>query len=214
VSLLLSFVIPYVVGGVPFGYIIGRINGVDVRDHGSGNIGATNVLRVCGKKAGITCLVLDISKGFFPVFLVSQQFPDLAAAPLLAIAGTVTGHCWTPYLGFKGGKGIATSTGAVLAVSPLVIGTAILLWMLLFFTVRYVSLASIVGAVSLPVSALIYNAIPAVDAPLNIPIFILFCLLAAITIFRHRSNIRRLMDGTEPRFERKKKTADEDSSSE
>ena len=185
----------FLVGGIPFGYIIGKCHGVDIREYGSGNIGATNVLRTCGKPAGLLCFFLDTLKGFGPVFAV-LHLTDATALTMSAVAGTVCGHIWTPYLRFRGGKGIATSAGALLAVAwvPVVVG--LVSWIIVVTATRYVSLGSILAAASLPITSLLLGrGLP--GEPLPMPIIVLFSLLAVIAIARHYANIKRLLAGTE-----------------
>ena len=125
--------------------------------------------------------------------------------PVIAAFAAVCGHIWPVYLRFRGGKGIATAAGAILALNPLSVAGAALVWIAVFETWRYVSLASILAAVSLPLFSLFFKVSGCFDA--SIPMLCLFFLLGALTIVKHRTNIRRLMDGTENRFERKKKTS-------
>ena len=143
----------YLLGSVPFAYLIGRLNGVDIRQHGSGNVGATNVLRVVGKPWGITCFALDFLKGFLPVLgavlYVRANLGDIRAAdalsPIAACAGAVSGHIWPVWLRFRGGKGMATSVGALLALAPLPVLLGVTAWVAVFKLSRYVSLASIIA---------------------------------------------------------------------
>ena len=155
----LVLILAYLVGGIPFGYLIGRAKGIDIRQHGSGNIGATNVLRTLGKPLGITCFALDFAKGLLPVLAsrsvqsagatgVAQTVSDLL--PLLVVVATVAGHIWTPYLRFKGGKGIATSAGALTAVAPLPVLCALVVWGVTLAAGRMVGLASVCAAAALP----------------------------------------------------------------
>ena len=224
----------FLLGSVPFGLIIAKAYGVDIRQHGSGNIGATNVLRVLGKKPGISCLVLDALKGFLPVLvavslvrfsgttptLALDSLWDLAGSPspvaretaqlvhVLAGLAAILGHNYSPWLGFRGGKGIATSAGVIFALYPFFgICLVILSWILLFLTTRYVSVASMGAAVLLPVLTLwgSWHHGRIQDGTWNKPLFILSCAIALLAVWRHRSNIRRLLDGTENRFQRKPK---------
>ncbi|MDP7396160.1 MAG: glycerol-3-phosphate 1-O-acyltransferase PlsY [Lentisphaeria bacterium] len=185
----------FIVGGVPFGFIIGKCHGVDIREHGSGNIGATNVLRTCGKPAGLLCFFLDALKGFGPVFAV-MTYTDATALSISAVSGTVCGHIWTPYLRFRGGKGIATSAGALLAIAWIPVVVGLVLWIIVVTATRYVSLGSILAALSLPITGLLIGrGLP--GEPLSTPIIVLLSLLAGVAIARHHSNIKRLLAGTE-----------------
>jgi glycerol-3-phosphate acyltransferase PlsY len=197
----------YVVGGIPFGLIIGRLKGIDVREHGSGNIGATNVLRLCGKPLGLLCFALDFAKGCVPVLAAravaaAYDLPHAELVPVVAVVGAVAGHVWCPFLRFRGGKGVATSAGAVMAVAPEAVLAAIVLWYVIFALTRYVSLASIVAAAALPLVAtgvLLARGGGAGRAP----VLVLLYLLATMIVVRHRANIQRLLDGSENRIPRK-----------
>lgn len=199
--------VSYLIGSVPFGYLAGRLAGVDVRKSGSGNVGATNVTRVLGKKFGYPVFLLDAGKGFFAVemaqVLIASSRRSASSTEwyaILAAVLAVIGHTNSIWLGFKGGKGVATSIGALFALnwlSALIIG---IVWIITFFVTRYVSLASIAAAVTLPVTIgamLFLKELPS-------PALLYFSLcLATIVIFRHRSNLSRLARGNEPKFVRK-----------
>jgi len=193
--------IAYLLGSIPFGFIAGWIAGTDVRQHGSGNIGATNTLRVLGKKYGYAVFVADVLKGFLAVRIalwLAQFDPSTNyLIGILAALFVVVGHSFPIWLGFRGGKGVAAAAGACLGLLPVATFIAVIVWVAIFFLFRFVSLASIVAAVALPLSAwLLGNA--------RDPIVLGFSLLiATLIIFRHRSNIVRLLQGREPRFDRK-----------
>ena len=193
--------VAYLLGSIPFGFIAGLIAGIDVRKHGSGNIGATNTLRVLGKKYGYAVFVADVLKGFLAVRLALwlAHFDPSAGyfIGILAAFFVVVGHSFPIWLHFRGGKGVAAAGGACLGLVPLATLIAVLIWIATFLIFRYVSLASIVAAVALAISALFLGY--AAD-----PVLLTFtCLIAALIILRHRSNIMRLIQGSEPRFERK-----------
>jgi glycerol-3-phosphate acyltransferase PlsY len=192
----------YLVGSIPFGLLIARSRGIDIRQHGSGNIGATNVLRVLGKPLGITTFVLDALKGYGPAVIGMQLVPETPeAAGLTAGVATILGHSFPVYLGFKGGKGVATSAGVLLGIAPLAAGIGLALWAMVFAVSRYVSLASIVAAAAIPaVSWGLY-------APERIATPVALTLLGLLIILRHRSNLRRLIDGSESRFRKKGREA-------
>ncbi|MCD8483243.1 MAG: glycerol-3-phosphate 1-O-acyltransferase PlsY [Verrucomicrobia bacterium] len=196
-----SLLAGYIAGSIPFAVLIARSKGVDIFKHGSGNPGATNVLRVLGKPAGYTCFLLDAGKGMAAVFIangISLQFlaTDHALLPILGLLGAILGHSFSAFLKFKGGKGVATTVGGIFAMLPGVMTVGVLLWVLVFYLSGYVSLASIVLGVSLPVSALISSQTGWTE--------VIFCLLIAILIIiRHRANIQRLLAGTENRYRRK-----------
>jgi glycerol-3-phosphate acyltransferase PlsY len=193
--------VAYLLGSIPFGFIAGLVAGVDLRKHGSGNIGATNTLRVLGKKYGYPVFLADVLKGFLAVrialWLAHFDTSTGYFIGILAAFFVVVGHSFPVWLHFRGGKGVAAAAGACLGLVPLATLIAVLIWVATFFIFRYVSLASIVAAVALAVGALFLGY--AAD-----PILLTFtCLIAALIILRHRSNIVRLLQGREPRFERK-----------
>lgn len=199
----------YLVGGVPFGFLLGKARGVDIRQHGSGNIGATNAWRVLGRTCGLICFLLDFLKGWLPVLVVQQLTKNSAPplptwAPLVAVVGTVSGHVWTPYLRFKGGKGIATSAGALLGVACYPVLVALLVWGLVAKLTRFISLASISAALALPLAALLLNH--SGHQRYEQPVLLLLLAIGALAVFRHHANIRRLMAGTEPRIGQKPAT--------
>lgn len=199
--------IAYFLGSIPSGYIAGRIAGVDVRKVGSGNVGATNVTRVLGKRFGYPVFVVDFAKGLASVAVAvmiakaAQSTPkvvDLCGAG--AAIFSVIGHSYPIWLGFKGGKGVATSLGSLFGlhwISAAIVGVV---WIVAFQLTRYVSLSSIIAAIALPVTV----ATMLFLKQLQTPVLLYFTLcLAAIIVLRHRSNLSRLLKGTEPRFARK-----------
>jgi len=197
----------YLIGSVPFGFLIGKIYGHDVRKEGSGNIGATNVTRVVGPVPGKVCFALDFLKGLLPVTLLRiavarQWLPEPAGGLGEAVMtlAVVAGHMFTLFLGFRGGKGVSTAAGAVAAISPGAALGAFLVWLAVFKLSGYVSLGSIIAALALvPLAwAFSYWRMPALPPAM----LIFFALLALVAIWKHRSNIRRLVDGTENRFTR------------
>jgi glycerol-3-phosphate acyltransferase PlsY len=191
-------------GSIPFGYLAGRCKGVDVRQHGSGNIGSTNVFRVLGKKWGIAVFLADFLKGALPLALIrgflnegfsGQQGDVLFVGTALA---AILGHNYTPWLGFKGGKGIAVSAGVLLVLIPKALAAVLAVWLVLFALTRTVSIASIAASVLLPVAA--WFLYP------GQPVIFFFCLAAGLLgLWRHRSNIQRLRAGTEGKLGRKPK---------
>ncbi len=203
------FIIAYLCGAVPWGYLIGKMKGIDIRRHGSGNIGATNVTRTLGGGYGKLCFALDALKGFLPAYIcnilitkgVFTANPDTAM--IIAAFGAVVGHMWPVYLKFKGGKGISTSGGALLAIAPGAFICSALLWIIIFKSSRYVSLASILAAASLPLNAWWLNL---VNWSKTSAITIAFlAILGILAVVRHHSNIKRLLNGTENRFAPKAK---------
>jgi len=202
---LLIAVASYLLGSIPFGFIAGRICGIDIRTQGSGNIGATNVLRVLGKKWGYAVFCLDFVKGLLPVLLAlfwgrSIGVNPASAPGALAALCTLLGHSFPVWLGFKGGKGIASSAGVIVGLFG--IGAFLFClgsWLLFFSVTRYVSVASIAAAIAVPVSVSVLYFMHRSDW---LTLFVA-CLMCVLAIWRHRSNITRLRAGTEPRFDKK-----------
>jgi len=213
---VLVVIIAYLLGAIPFGYLAGRIlKGVDIRKHGSRNVGATNVARVVGSPAGIGVFVLDVAKGFLPVLLIAPQFAVFAGAgdpqnmKILAGLGAICGHIWTVFLKFRGGKGVATGCGVVLGLAPLAAVIAFGAWVSVVLVTRFVSLGSMTAAVVLVVTLLILKEDP-FGAGLSLTIFAI--AVAAIIFWRHRSNIKRLLAGTENKIGRQKSKKSEKAS--
>lgn len=194
---VLGTVVAYLVGSIPFGFLLGKLNGVDIRNLGSGNIGATNLTRTLGRDWGAACFLLDFLKGLLPVLLLPRVLTGGGEVlPVLAGAAAVVGHMFPIYLKFKGGKGVSTSVGALLALAFWSVIAGVAIWIAVFYLTRYVSLASLAAAVAMPVVALF---LPGEDAWTRI----LLVVLAALIILRHRTNIVRLAQGTENRFKGK-----------
>jgi acyl phosphate:glycerol-3-phosphate acyltransferase len=208
--LLLLFVcalVGYFFGSFPAGYFAGRLAGVDVRREGSGNIGATNVLRVLGKKWGYPVFAIDAFKGFAAVrvaFILVNYWPsakpDAEYIAIFTALTCVAGHTFPVWLRFKGGKGVATSAGALVGLVPLAVPFVLLVWILVFEVSRYVSLASIIAAISLPIIVALFARWKFVDTWALIYFSVAIMLLV---LWRHRSNFSRLLNGTEQRFRRK-----------
>jgi acyl phosphate:glycerol-3-phosphate acyltransferase len=221
----------FLIGSIPFGLLIAKTHGIDIRAHGSGNIGATNVLRVIGKKQGIGCLILDALKGLIPTILAislvrfagmknpmmlvfcepyAREFPMLTAQAIQVLTGlcAILGHNYSPWVGFKGGKGIATSAGVLIALMPAAVLILIALWAAVFGITRYVSIASIATALALPPLTLLGSWLhgKVQNGTWNKPLFIFTVLAASMAIWKHRSNLSRLRAGTEHRFSRKPKS--------
>jgi glycerol-3-phosphate acyltransferase PlsY len=195
--LLLACLIGYVLGAIPFGVYISRAFGIDILKVGSGNIGATNVYRVMGAKAALPVLILDIAKGLVPSLLALYVFNLPSDGALLAGIAAVLGHCLSPFLGFKGGKGIATTLGAALGVVPFVALSALGVFLLLFAITRYVSLSSMLAMASTLIWGFVFGATTFQ--------FGIYIALTLFVIIRHKSNIQRLLKGEEPKFNGKKK---------
>ena len=198
----------YLLGSIPFGYLAGRLVGIDIRQAGSGNVGATNVVRILGKKYGYPVFALDVLKGFGAVEIAilmalgrSPAWNSPETCGILAAISSVLGHLYPPWLKFRGGKGVATSAGALLALTPVATLIGIAIWIIVFWLTRYVSLASITAAVVLPIVILVASW---QDQNKGKPLVYFSGCVAALVIWRHRSNLSRLMRGTEPRFTRKR----------
>jgi glycerol-3-phosphate acyltransferase PlsY len=196
----------YLLGSIPFGYLIGRIGGIDIRESGSCNIGATNVVRVLGKRYGYPVFVLDFLKGFGAVklsmLLATRPPPDFSSPELfgiIAAACSIVGHSYPLWLRWKGGKGVATAAGAVFALTALGGLIALATWIAIFWLTRYVSVASVTAAVVLPFAIFVMSWRNQGAKT----IFYFSICAAGLVIWRHRSNLSRLIQGTEPRFTRK-----------
>ena len=201
---LLIAILSYLLGSIPWGFLFARAKGIDIRQKGSGNIGAANAVRVMGKKWGYLVFICDFLKGFLAVeisFLLATRFQiNLGLASIIAGIMCVVGHDYPAWLGFKGGKGIATLAGVLLAVfPPLVCFSFGAVWVMVFLIGRYTSLASMVAVVT-PIAAAWFVS----KSDPDFPFLIGFCILmAALALWRHRSNIVRLLNGTENRFGKK-----------
>lgn len=227
-NLWLCPLIAFLCGSIPFGFLFGKMKGIDIRHHGSGNIGATNVWRVLGKSCGIPCFILDVLKGLIPTVIGlslirfvgmknpmtvtalaqhAELHPMLTAQIIQVVTGlcAVLGHNYSPWVNFKGGKGIATSAGVLIALMPAAVVILVVIWGIAFALSRYVSLASIIAAASLPLLTLwgAYFHGKIADGTWNKPLFAFSILIAFLAIYKHRSNIQRLRNGTENRFSKK-----------
>lgn len=199
-----AILVSYLIGSIPTAYIFGRIlKGIDIRRVGSGNIGATNASRVLGKKIGIVILFLDILKGLLPViflgdFITSRAMLNQELLRIILGLSCIIGHNWTIFLGFKGGKGIATTLGVLLGLTARVAGLKIVLiwviltWFIAFIPFRIVSLASVISGISLPVFTGLFKQ--------SRIIFVSSIILAAFIILRHKPNLKRLIQGRENRL--------------
>ena len=198
-SLIAALILAYLIGSMPTAYIFGRIiKGIDIRNFGSGNVGATNVYRLIGKAPAFIVLFIDALKGFAPVLLFPAIFnidknllnPELASI-LIGVA-CISGHIWTVFLKFKGGKGVATTSGVMLAIAPKVFLIALIVWVIIFLLFRYVSLASITAAISLPIASLVMNK--------AFPLVLFSITICFIGTYKHKSNISRILKGEEKRL--------------
>ena len=200
----------FLLGSIPFGLILGKLKGIDIREHGSGNIGATTVFRTLGKKIGITCLLLDFIKGFVPVLVAIKLTPDDPHGQTIEVVtalAAILGHNYSPWIGFKGGKGIATSGGALAALMPAAVVLLILIFIIVTKITKYVSVGSITTAVALPLLTIYgsYYHGKIADGTWNKPLFIFSLVAGALAVWKHRANIARLRAGTEHRVGQKKK---------
>jgi acyl phosphate:glycerol-3-phosphate acyltransferase len=226
-------VLAFLLGSIPFGLFIAKAKGIDIRQHGSGNIGATNVLRVVGKKYGISCLLLDTLKGFIPVVIAVNVVPvegreimfhlslldGFAMSPaadqftaqlvhVITALAAVLGHNYSPWIGFKGGKGIATSAGVLIGLLPAAVVILLVVFIVVLFITRYVAVASIAAAVCLPIVTHFGSRFHKNEAGMSLweagtwnkPLFFFTVIIAVLAVWKHRSNIRRLREGTESKF--------------
>lgn len=184
-----SLIIGFIIGSIPFGYFIARIRKIDIRTTGSKNIGFTNVFRTLGIRYALPVLILDIAKGFLPAFFASQ----LTLIPVLVGFGSVLGHIFTPWFGFKGGKGVATTIGVMSALAPKAFLISIVIFIIILLIFSYVSLASLGFTISLPITLLILY-------PNQKLLLISVIIITILIIVRHKDNIIRLIQKTEPKI--------------
>jgi len=208
--IIIGLIISYFIGSIPTAYIFGRVlKGIDIRKFGSGNVGATNALRVLGKGPGVLVLLIDIVKGlivtvFVADFIIGRPGFTLTAEATRLLLGfvCVCGHNWTVFLRLKGGKGVATTLGVLLGLALKLTGFSIVMllvvmtWFVMFFALRIVSLASVVSGISLPVYTFCFRQSP--------PLFYASIFIAILVILRHKSNIQRILHGKESRLSFKK----------
>jgi glycerol-3-phosphate acyltransferase PlsY len=194
---IVSIIVAYFCGAVPIGFLIGKMRGVDVRTVGSKNIGATNVYRTVAKPWGILAFIGDFLKGFLPTLVVKMVFVDLQYLPLVVGIMTVVGHMFTCFMKFKGGKGVATGFGMLVALVPAVVLSAFALWVVVMLVSHYISLASIAAAAYLGVIIWIPIAFMGNPGYHNIPQAIVVTIVASASIIKHRTNIQRLLAGNE-----------------
>ena len=193
-------VLAYLLGALPFGLIVARMNRVDIRSKGSGNIGATNVFRVVGRGWGVFTFVLDALKGFVPAFFFYQAAGLDSAFGVWFGVAAILGHTFPVYLKFKGGKGVATSAGVLLGIAPLAVAVAFGCWLICMVSTRYVSLSSIAASIAVAVTVWLEGEKPLV-------VKTVLTLMSALVIWLHRANIGRLLKGTENRFGKQKNPA-------
>jgi glycerol-3-phosphate acyltransferase PlsY len=191
------FVAAYLVGAFPTSYVAGKLfKGIDLREHGSRNLGATNVYRVLGWKFAVPVAIVDILKGTLPVVAFAPQVSDSALVAMLVGAMAVVGHVFSVFVGGKGGKGVATSAGVMLGLAPAAVAICMLVWLVLVRATGYVSLGSMLGAMALPIGLYVLH-------PDRRELVLPSVALAALIVLLHRANIKRLLNGTENRFGRR-----------
>lgn len=197
----LLLALAYLWGAIPASYVAGRLTkGIDLRQHGSGNLGATNAFRVLGPKVAAPVMLFDVFKGFGPAFLFPRMLGEYDLRWALAFgAAAIVGHVFSVFVSFKGGKGVATGAGVFLALAPLAVGLGFAVWLLVLAVARMVSLGSILAAATVGVTLLV------TEHPL--PVRAVGLAIVAFIIWAHRANIGRILRGEEPRFGRKKTPA-------
>jgi len=203
-----KIMLAYLLGSLSGSLLVGRLRGLDIRLHGSGNAGGTNALRVAGWKFALAVVIIDVGKGVLAVLLGGWQSGQAGSSvtdmhDLAALCGfaAVLGHCWPVFFGFRGGKGAGTAIGAVLILAPAVAALMVLVWISVVATTRYVGLATVCAALAFPCFVFAANLLGRQPVPALIP----FALaIAALLVFTHRSNLRRLLRNEEPRLGRQK----------
>ena len=207
-TILAILFLSYLVGSIPTSVLMGKLYGIDIRQHGSGNAGATNTFRVLGWKAGTVTLIIDFAKGWVASGLIAHlridpipptlgPFDTATLLQLIAGSMAVLGHMFPLFAGFRGGKGVATAAGALMAIVPWSMLLSITIFVLVLVLTRYVSLASIIAVISFPIILALQKYV--LHAPLDSSLILFSSLLALSIIFAHRSNIQRLLQGTENR---------------
>jgi glycerol-3-phosphate acyltransferase PlsY len=179
----------YLLGSIPFGYLLGKLKGIDIRKHGSGNVGATNVARVLGKPYGVLVYILDFLKGFIPTLIAVKLYGHGDWVVTLVGLAAVLGHMFSIFLGFRGGKGVATASGVLFAINPFLALIVLLVWGIVFKLTGYVSVGSIAAALAAVFLAGIFRL------PFN-ELF-LVVIVAVLVLIKHQSNVQRLMEGKE-----------------
>jgi len=210
-NLVIGLVVSYLMGSVPTSLLAGRLlKGIDIRQHGSGNAGATNTFRVLGWKAGLVVLLIDMAKGLIPTVWVAQAAGStLGGEPMLyQIAcglAAVFGHIWTIFAGFKGGKGVGTGAGMIIGLAPVPVLICIVVFALVVGVTRYVSLGSILASITLPI--VVWTQKLMLGMAVSTPLLVLSIFIPALIIFTHRSNVGRLLRGEESKIQFKKSEA-------
>jgi acyl phosphate:glycerol-3-phosphate acyltransferase len=200
-------VLSYLLGSIPFGFIVGKtVKGIDIREVGSGNVGATNVLRALGPAFGTLVMICDILKGVAAVLVAKHLFVGHSQASWVIVASllAIVGHTASPFIRFKGGKGVATSLGVIFGMNWMIASIAFILWASILAVTRYVSIASIIAPYTVPLMMLLWKPVFCGTAvPVHYAVFAL--VAATLILLKHRSNISRLINRTEPKFGQKLK---------
>ncbi len=205
-SLIAIIILSYLAGSIPTSIIMSKLTrGIDIRDYGSGNAAATNVIRVLGWKIGIIVIIVDVGKGIFATLLISKLRIDPAPishnlVQIMAGLSAVLGHIWTIFAGFKGGKGVGTAAGMLFSLYPVAGVICLIIFLVVLSTGRYVSVSSMTAAISLPIVILILNKFFKYSISKELFYFAIF--MAALIVFTHRSNIKRLIRGEENRIKK------------
>ncbi len=202
-NIVIAIISAYLLGSIPTSYLMGKIlKGIDIRQFGSGNVGATNALRVLGTKVGIITLVIDILKGFFAVLLGKLFIPEFTDSILIIIGiAAILGHIFTLFLKFKGGKGVATSAGVFIALTPIPLMIALFIFIITVWISKYVSLGSILASLTLLIAELVINI---QNSFAEIEKLVMVFMVAFFIVVKHKSNLIRLLSGTENKISLKK----------
>ncbi len=206
-GLVVVILVGYFAGAIPFSYIAGKVfAGIDLREHGSGNLGASNSFRYLGPRVAIVVLAGDVAKGFLPAYFAPELSlnSDIPGHWLMLVAGffAVIGHMFSVFVGFRGGKGIATTAGAFMALAPLALAWTVAIWALVLWPTRIVSVASMAAAIALPVVVFVTDYLGFASYHWSLIAFAV--AIAIVVMVKHRSNIQRLMAGQEPALSRHK----------
>jgi glycerol-3-phosphate acyltransferase PlsY len=214
ISVAIIAVLSYLVGSIPTAIIVARaLKGIDIRQHGSGNAGGTNVIRVLGWKAGVFVIVCDMAKGLFATMIIAQlmhvlpfanarPFDQFPVMQIVAGCAAMLGHIWTLFAGFKGGKGIATAGGMLLGIAPIEVAVSLGMFMIVFLISHYVSLGSLTAAATFPLTMVMRENVFLVDIPSYHTLVWFSVAISLLIIYTHRANIQRLIKGTENRIQR------------
>jgi len=186
----------YVLGGIPTGYLVGKMHGIDIREYGSGNPGTANVYRTLGAKAGIITFITDFFKGLGPVLLAVNLFPGNYTVIILCGAAAIAGHIWTIFLNFKGGKGVATSAGVFTAILPLPVLGAFIVFVIAVSATKHISIGSMAASITLPILSFYLK--------MSSPYSIMALIVCALILHTHIPNIRRILKGQELSYKHKK----------